>query len=280
MITSGQCASAGTTCVAPRGLVFGGRLAGSVTRVVDMLPSPVGVPAGDVGRLFYNLITPYFIADVPSVKQLRELFLILAAKENHPELKTKPASFLNEADIRTLEKDAHSLTSEQIEEYFERIDDKDLQAMVFIAKMRKIDAQVTNFLNILTSAGKVSGLTDDPGILRDIFNNPYFSLNGDLNIKTILSVALGHKETTPLSGVSLENLVHGNGPASAWLQFFEVSVDIRALINTLGGLILAQVGIIMYNYFVTRVDSYNYMMDETVHEILMLLGRREKKFVG
>jgi len=46
MITSGQCASAGTTCVTPRGLVFGGRLAGSVTRVVEMLPSPVGVPAG------------------------------------------------------------------------------------------------------------------------------------------------------------------------------------------------------------------------------------------
>jgi biopolymer transport protein ExbB len=54
----------------------------------------------------------------------------------------------------------------------------------------------------------------------------------------------------------------------------------EALVNTLGGLILAQVGIIMYNYFVTRVDNYNYMMDETVHEILMLLSRREKKFVG
>jgi biopolymer transport protein ExbB len=54
----------------------------------------------------------------------------------------------------------------------------------------------------------------------------------------------------------------------------------EALINTLGGLVIAQIGIIMYNYFVTRVDNYNYMMDETVHEILMLLGRREKKFVG
>ena len=54
----------------------------------------------------------------------------------------------------------------------------------------------------------------------------------------------------------------------------------EALINTLGGLVIAQVGIVMYNYFVTRVDNYNYMMDETVHEILMLLGRREKKFVG
>jgi len=53
----------------------------------------------------------------------------------------------------------------------------------------------------------------------------------------------------------------------------------EALINTLGGLVIAQVGIVAYNYFVTRVDNYNYMMDETVHEILQLLSRREKKFV-
>jgi biopolymer transport protein ExbB len=53
----------------------------------------------------------------------------------------------------------------------------------------------------------------------------------------------------------------------------------EALINTAGGLIIAQVGIVAYNYFVTRVDNYNYMMDETVYEILQLLGRREKKLV-
>jgi biopolymer transport protein ExbB len=54
----------------------------------------------------------------------------------------------------------------------------------------------------------------------------------------------------------------------------------EALINTAGGLIIAQIGIIMYNYFVTRVDNYNYMMDETVYEILQLLGRKEKKLVS
>jgi biopolymer transport protein ExbB len=54
----------------------------------------------------------------------------------------------------------------------------------------------------------------------------------------------------------------------------------EALINTAGGLIIAQIGIVMYNYFVTRVDNYNYMMDETVYEILQLLGRKEKKLVG
>ena len=46
MITSGQCGSAGTTCVASRGLAFGGRLAGSVMRVVERLPSAAGTPAG------------------------------------------------------------------------------------------------------------------------------------------------------------------------------------------------------------------------------------------
>jgi biopolymer transport protein ExbB len=54
----------------------------------------------------------------------------------------------------------------------------------------------------------------------------------------------------------------------------------EALINTAGGLICAQIAIIAYNYFVTRVDNYNYMMDETVYEILQLLGRKEKKLVG
>lgn len=54
----------------------------------------------------------------------------------------------------------------------------------------------------------------------------------------------------------------------------------EALINTAGGLIIAQVGIVSYNYFVTRVDGYNYMMDETVHEILQLLARKEKSYVG
>jgi biopolymer transport protein ExbB len=54
----------------------------------------------------------------------------------------------------------------------------------------------------------------------------------------------------------------------------------EALINTAGGLICAQVGIVAYNYFVTRVDNYNYMMDETVYEILQLLSRKEKKLVS
>lgn len=54
----------------------------------------------------------------------------------------------------------------------------------------------------------------------------------------------------------------------------------EALWNTLLGLLIAQVGIIAFNYFSTRVDNYNFMMDETVHEILQLLSRKEKSLVA
>lgn len=53
----------------------------------------------------------------------------------------------------------------------------------------------------------------------------------------------------------------------------------EALINTVGGLIIAQTGIVAFNYFTTKVDNYNFMMDETVHEILQLLARKEKTIV-
>ena len=46
----------------------------------------------------------------------------------------------------------------------------------------------------------------------------------------------------------------------------------EALINTFGGLVIAQVGIIAYNYFVTRVDNFNYMMDEASYEAVQLLA--------
>ena len=54
----------------------------------------------------------------------------------------------------------------------------------------------------------------------------------------------------------------------------------EALINTVGGLIIAQTGIVAFNFFSTKVDTYNFMMDETVHEILQLMGRKEKKLVA
>jgi len=46
----------------------------------------------------------------------------------------------------------------------------------------------------------------------------------------------------------------------------------EALVNTAGGLLVAIIGIVMYNVFVTRVDNFNYMMDEASYEVLQLLA--------
>jgi len=45
-----------------------------------------------------------------------------------------------------------------------------------------------------------------------------------------------------------------------------------ALINTAGGLFVAISGIVAYNVFVTRVDNFNYMMDEASYEAVQLLS--------
>jgi biopolymer transport protein ExbB len=46
----------------------------------------------------------------------------------------------------------------------------------------------------------------------------------------------------------------------------------EALINTAGGLFVAIAGIVSYNVFVTRVDNFNYMMDEASYEAVQLLS--------
>ena len=46
----------------------------------------------------------------------------------------------------------------------------------------------------------------------------------------------------------------------------------EALINTAGGLAIAIAGIVAYNVFVTRVDNFNYMMDEASYEAVQLLS--------
>ncbi|MBI4551253.1 MAG: MotA/TolQ/ExbB proton channel family protein [Candidatus Latescibacteria bacterium] len=48
----------------------------------------------------------------------------------------------------------------------------------------------------------------------------------------------------------------------------------EALINTAGGLFAAIVGIVAYNYFVNRVDTFTYQIDEISQEMIaMLTGR-------
>jgi len=49
----------------------------------------------------------------------------------------------------------------------------------------------------------------------------------------------------------------------------------EALVNTAGGLICAIIGIVAYNYFVTRVDNFTYMIDEASYSIVQTLAERQ-----
>jgi biopolymer transport protein ExbB len=51
----------------------------------------------------------------------------------------------------------------------------------------------------------------------------------------------------------------------------------EALVNTAGGLFDAIIGIVAYNYFVNKVDSFNYTVDEASYEILQLIKAKEAK---
>lgn len=48
----------------------------------------------------------------------------------------------------------------------------------------------------------------------------------------------------------------------------------EALVNTAGGLFVAIVSIVAYNFYVNKVDTLNHMTDEAAHEMMDLLGRR------
>jgi biopolymer transport protein ExbB len=53
----------------------------------------------------------------------------------------------------------------------------------------------------------------------------------------------------------------------------KLSVGIsEALINTALGLFVAIVGIVSFNVFTTKVDNFNYMMDEASYEAIQLLS--------
>lgn len=50
----------------------------------------------------------------------------------------------------------------------------------------------------------------------------------------------------------------------------------EALVNTALGLTTAIIGIVLYNYFTTRVDSFNNAMEETTYEVLEILESRKE----
>jgi len=49
----------------------------------------------------------------------------------------------------------------------------------------------------------------------------------------------------------------------------------EALVNTAGGLLDAIVGIVAYNFFVNKVDAFNYTVDEASYEVVQLLKTKE-----
>jgi len=49
----------------------------------------------------------------------------------------------------------------------------------------------------------------------------------------------------------------------------------EALVNTAGGLVNAIFGIVCYNFFVNKVDAFNYTVDEAAYEVVQLLKTKE-----
>lgn len=51
----------------------------------------------------------------------------------------------------------------------------------------------------------------------------------------------------------------------------------EALVNTAGGLVSGILGIFFYNFFVNKVDAFNYTTDEATFEVIQLLKAKEAK---
>jgi hypothetical protein len=196
----------------------------------------VGFPLGEAARLAYDLtLSRKFIPAVPTTRQMRELFALMTARAQDPELRTRPTDFLGEQDVRELRRRAQSITDVQVQAWLEQIQEEDLKAMIRLARFQQLDAKVTNWLSIVSDAAKVSGASETD-LLRAVFNNPYFSVTGEISLNFILAASLGHKVATPLGGYSLDEIARGQAPSAAWLQFLNVTVDVRSVVNTVSAI--------------------------------------------
>jgi biopolymer transport protein ExbB len=55
----------------------------------------------------------------------------------------------------------------------------------------------------------------------------------------------------------------------------QLSIGIsEALINTALGLLAAIIGIVAYNFFVTKVDNFTYMIDESSYNVVQILNTK------
>jgi biopolymer transport protein ExbB len=72
---------------------------------------------------------------------------------------------------------------------------------------------------------------------------------------------------------SFRAMAHAGAPDAVQLA---VGIS-EALINTAGGLFIAIAAIVAYNVFTTKVDNFNYMLDEAAHEMLQILHVGEER---
>jgi len=94
-------------------------------------------------------------------------------------------------------------------------------------------------------------------------------------LSTIASIAtmVGLLGTTIGMIRAFRALAHAGAPDA-----IQLSIGIsEALINTAGGLAAAIIGIVFYNYFVTKVDNFTYMIDEASYTVMEILTGRFKR---
>jgi hypothetical protein len=188
------------------------------------------VPLGDGARLLYNtLVAPAFLERVPKTKEYPEMMAQLASRAD-PDGKLR--KHFGSEDIRFLTGHLANMSPVDLADMLQSIDDVDLRVMSKLSRGRSIDERYRLTTDVLTGIWKVTETTHS-GALGPVFDNSRLALNGDLSIKNTLALALGQRNITPKSGASLEGLLNNRGPASAWWQFLDFSIDLRAVFNTL-----------------------------------------------
>ncbi|MFN0067754.1 MAG: hypothetical protein ACKVYV_08980, partial [Limisphaerales bacterium] len=202
------------------GLAVGGGLAG------------VGFPLGDAARFAYNLlVAPNFIPHLPTTDELRGLLRLAAAKQRDPELVGKHPELLTEEDLARLEASSDQVADADVAAFLAAISDEDLRLLQRLARLRTLDAKYRLLADIISSGARATTIGYQE-VWRDIFNNAWISLSGEISIKNIVASALGKDLWLPRNYIPLEELIDGDYPGEAWMQNFDLTVDLRALMNS------------------------------------------------
>lgn len=202
------------------GLSIGGGLSG------------VGFPLGDAARFAYNLlVAPNFIPHLPTTDELRDLLRLAAAKQRDPELVGKHPDLLTEEDLLRLEASLDQVTEADVAAFLAAISDEDLRLLQRLARLRTLDAKYRLLADIISSGARATTVGYQE-VWRDVFNNAWISLSGEISIKNIVASAFGRDLWLPRNYVPLEELIDGDYPGEAWMQNFDLTVDVRALMNS------------------------------------------------